>query len=67
MDSFLNLLLDFYSKLNPSELDILFILIKIPFCLIFGLSVCLINFYRSFQWLRNNLNLYVGAMLPILD
>lgn len=66
MDSFLNLLLDFYSRLNPSELDILFILIKIPFCLIFGLSVCLINSYRSFQWLRNNLNLYVGAMLPIL-
>ena len=24
------------------------------------------KFYKSFQWLRNNLNLYVGAMLPIL-
>ena len=49
MDSFLNLLLDFYSRLNPSELDILFILIKIPFCLIFGLSVCLINSYKAFN------------------
>jgi len=66
MDSLLTLLLNFYSRLNPSELDVLFILIKIPFCLIFGLSVCLINSYKSFQWLRNSLNLYVGGMLPIL-
>ena len=66
MDHIIPLLLNFYSKLNPSELDILFILIKIPFCLIFGLSVCLINSYKSFNWLRNSLNLYVGGMLPIL-
>ena len=66
MDNFLALLLEFYARLNPSELDILFLLIKIPLCVIFGLSVCVINSYKSFEWLRNSLNLYVGGMLPIL-
>ena len=66
MDQFISILLQFYSKLNPSDLDLMFLIIKLPFCLIFGLLVCLINSYKSFPWLRNSLNLYVGGMLPVL-
>ncbi len=66
MDQFISILLQFYSKLNPSDLDLMFLIIKLPFCLLFGLLVCLINSYKSFPWLRNSLNLYVGGMLPVL-
>ena len=66
MDQFISLLLQFYSRLNPSNLDLLFLIIKLPFCLLSGLIVCYINSYKSFPWLRNSLNLYVGGMLPVL-
>ena len=66
MDQLITILLEFYSKLNPSDLDLLFLLIKLPICLISGLLVCYINSYKSFPWLRNSLNLYVGGMLPVL-
>ena len=66
MDQSLSLLLQFYSRLNPSDLDLLFLIIKLPFCLLSGLLVCYINSYKSFSWLRNSLNLYVGGMLPVL-
>ena len=66
MDQFISLLLQFYSRLNPSDLDLLFLIIKLPFCLLSGLIVCYINSFKSFPWLRNSLNLYVGGMLPVL-
>ena len=59
-------LIALYAKLSPENLDILILLIKIPLCLLFGLAVVWFNSLKSFGWLRNNLNLYVGGMLPIL-
>ena len=66
MDQLTAILLEFYSKLNPSDLDLLFLITKLPFCLLSGLLVCYVNSYKSFPWLRNSLNLYVGGMLPVL-
>ena len=56
----------FYKKLSSEEIQLLLFLVKLPICGIGGLLITLSHSVFSYSWLRNNFNIYVGIILPIV-
>ena len=63
-------LLDFfnlvYKTLSAKNIGLFILILKIFFCASGGLFVTYIHSKFSYNWLRNNFNLYVGMTLPII-
>ena len=55
-----------YKKLSAQNIVLFLLLIKITFCAIGGLIVTYIHSKFSYKWLRNNFNIYVGIILPVI-
>jgi len=66
MNSLSEFLYLFYKKLSSEEIQLLLFLIKFPICGIGGLIITLSHSIFSYSWLRNNFNIYVGIILPII-
>ena len=63
---FLEFLILFYKKLSADNIQLLLFFIKFPLCGLGGLVITLSHSFFSHSWLRNNLNIYVGIVLPII-
>ena len=55
-----------YKKLSAQNIVLFLLLIKIIFCAFGGLIVTYIHSKFSYKWLRNNFNIYVGIILPVI-
>ena len=66
MQDFLDILIFAYKKLSTQNITLVLLLVKIFFCALGGLIVTYIHSRFSYKWLRNNFNLYVGVVLPII-
>ncbi len=55
-----------YKKLSAQNIVLVYLLIKIVFCATGGLIVTYIHSKFSYKWLRNNFNIYVGIVLPVI-
>ena len=66
MNDFLEFLYLFYKKLSAENIQLLLFLIKFPLCAFGGLIITLSHSFFSYSWLRNNFNIYVGIILPII-
>ena len=55
-----------YKKLSAQNIVLVFLLVKILFCALGGLIVTYIHSKFSYKWLRNNFNIYVGIVLPVI-
>ena len=55
-----------YGKLSVDNISLLFFFIKFPLCGLGGLIITLSHSFFSHSWLRSNLNIYVGIILPII-
>ena len=66
MQELLELITLAYKKLSAQNIVLFLLLIKIVFCALGGLIVTYTHSKFSYNWLRNNFNLYVGITLPII-
>ncbi len=66
MQDFLELIFQAYKKLSGDNIQLLLLVIKVFLCAIGGLIITVSHSFFSYQWLRNNFNLYVGIALPII-
>jgi len=66
MNDFLEFLYLFYKKLSAENIQLLLFLIKFPLCALGGLIITLSHSFFSYSWLRNNFNIYVGIILPVI-
>tara|TARA_B100000767_G_C19702231_1_gene508937 strand:- start:185 stop:859 length:675 start_codon:yes stop_codon:yes gene_type:complete len=66
MQELLELITLAYKKLSAQNIVLFLLLIKIAFCALGGLIVTYTHSKFSYNWLRNNFNLYVGITLPII-
>jgi len=55
-----------YKKLSSDNIELLLLVIKIFFSAIGGIIITVSHSFFSYQWLRNNFNLYVGVSLPVI-
>lgn len=55
-----------YKKLSSDNIQLFLLIIKVILCALGGLIVTFSHSFFSYQWLRNNFNLYVGITLPII-
>ena len=56
----------FYKKLTLANANILLFLIRFFVCAAGGLIITISHSFFSYSWLRNNFNIYVGTVLPII-
>ena len=66
MSNFTELLYLFFKKLSADNIQLLIFFIKFPICGLGGLLITLSHSFFSYSWLRNNFNIYVGIILPII-
>ncbi len=66
MQDFLELIYLAYKKLSADNIQLLLLIIKVFLCALGGLIITVSHSFFSYQWLRNNFNLYVGLTLPII-
>ena len=66
MQDFLELIYLAYKKLSDDNIQLLLLIIKVFLCALGGLIITVSHSFFSYQWLRNNFNLYVGVALPII-
>lgn len=67
MSNFIESIYLFYLNFLSSEnIKLSVFIIKFPLCGIGGLLITLSHSFFSYSWLRNNLNVYIGIILPII-
>ena len=66
MQDLLEIFILVYKKLSAENIVLFFLLIKIGFCALGGLTVTYVHSKFSYKWLRNNYNIYVGITLPVI-
>ena len=66
MENFLEILFATYKKLSVENIEFILLLPKLFICIFGGLIITITHSFFSYQWLRNNFNLYVGMSLPII-